>query len=264
MKRIFFWLILFLGAMVMGVLGHFLYWKFVVLPAEKPIRIFCYHKISYDSDLMSISPETFRAQLAELKNMGYYTVHLTDAYQYWRGEKDLPPGGIVLTFDDGYANNLSLGEPVLKEFDQTGTVFLIANRLLQWDLLDWDEVRTLQQKGWEIGSHSWSHIDLTIRPDFHGKVEIEKSRLDISNRSSQPVYWFAYPYGFWNEDTLRWVKKSGYLGAVTTRVGLATTKDDPYLLDRIPIIPSKLPVALDLRLRIWQAEAAEYVRWLGE
>lgn len=238
------------------------YWKLRILPASSMVPILCYHKISYDSDPMSISPERFETQLQELRKMGYYTIHLSEWYEYWeRGEK-LAPGALVITFDDGYQNNYSQAAPILKSTGNKATLFLIVKRQIQWDFLDWDEVRSLRQDGWEIGSHSWSHVDLTLRTDFHGEVEIRRSRLEIEKRSMGEVRWFAYPFGFWNEKTVEWVKNSGYDGAVTTHWGLADLATERYGLERIPVIPGFMPAGLDIRLRLLRAELAEFYRWI--
>lgn len=238
------------------------YWKFKILPASTMVPILCYHKISYDSDPMSVSPERFQTQLQELRKMGYYTIHLNEWYEYWKNGKKVALGALIITFDDGYQNNYSKAAPILKATGNKATLFLIVKRQIQWDFLDWDEVRALREDGWEIGSHSWSHVDLTQRPDFHGEVEIKRSRMEIEKRSLGDVRWFAYPFGFWSDETIEWVKSSGYDGAVTTRWGLADLTTERYVLERIPVIPSVMPAALDIRLRLLRAEFVEFYRWI--
>jgi len=54
----------------------------------------------------------------------------------------LPDGGIALTFDDGYVDNLTAGAPLLSEYNAPATMFLVAERLTQrrgywWDCLAW-------------------------------------------------------------------------------------------------------------------------------
>jgi Predicted xylanase/chitin deacetylase len=252
-----------LTVLVAVFVGLFCYWKMAILPMGQSIPILCYHKISEDADKMSISPERFRAQLAELKKMGYRTIHLEEAYGYWQSGESLPEGALVITFDDGYQDNLLLAEPILQEAGEKATVFLITKRVLRWDFLDWDEVRALQKAGWEMGSHSWSHVDLTARTNFHGEVEIRKSRLEIEKRSGGDAFWLAYPFGVWNEEAIRWAKESGYHGAVTTRIGFGGPEDGLFTLDRIPVIPNGLPAELDMRLRLLRAEGIEFFRWVS-
>ena len=247
-------------------LGLFTYWRMIVLPESGGVPVLSYHKISTDPDEMSITPERFTAQLKELRRAGYYTLHLSELADIWdRGERPAP-GALVITFDDGYQNNLSNAQPILAEQRYKATVFIIVNRLLQWDLLDWDEVRQLSAEGWEIGVHTWSHIDLTARPDYHGPLEVVQAKQEIARRIKGPVKWIAYPFGAWNYQVAEWVKKGGYQGAVTGRIGLGDPTDGReigfYNLDRIPVIPSRLPAPLDIRLRIFRAEVYEFSRWL--
>ncbi len=240
----------------------FSFWRTQVFSKNQAVPILCYHKISTDPDPMSISPERFKEQLVALKEMGYHSIGLKELGDLWELGKEPAPGSVVITFDDGYENNYSMAQPILEEQGFSATVFVIKNRNFRTDLLSWDEISELRGKGWGIGSHSWSHVDLAIRPDYHGEVEIKKSRLEIAKKSGGPVDWFAYPYGAWNERTLKWVQESGYQGAVTTRLGMAEKKDGVYQLDRISVTPSSFSARFDLRLRIYKAEMAEFFRWI--
>ncbi len=253
-----------IGIILFCLMGSILfsYWRIMIFPKSYGVPILCYHKISTDQEAMSISPERFREQLDALRKMGYHSISLKELGDLWAQGKDPLPRSLVITFDDGYENNYSMAQPILKEEGFSATVFIIVDRKFRTDLLEWSEITELRQEGWEIGSHSWSHVDLTIRPDYHGEVEIKKSRLEIAKRSGGEVGWFAYPYGALNEKTEKWVEKSGYQGAVTTRTGMADKTDGIYRLDRISITPNILPTAFSLKLRIFKAEVAEFFRWI--
>lgn len=254
---------LLIGITMIAISGTFGYWRMVVFPKENLVPIFCYHKISLDQEAMSVSPERFREQLDMLRAMGYYSISLKELGDLWEQGKNPEPGAIAITFDDGYQNNYSIARPILNEKGFSATVFVIVDRKFQDDLLQWDEIAALRKSGWEIGSHTWSHVDLAIRPDYHGEVEIKKSRLTIAKKSDGNVNWLAYPYGSWSERTAWWAKESGYQGAVTTRSGLASKKDGMYSLDRISMTPGVLPAPLDLRLRLLKAEVVEFLRWIS-
>jgi len=112
---------------------------------------------------------------------------------------------IVCTFDDGYNSVLQFGLSTLKRFGFTATVFVCTNQIgktNEWNPKDksnrkhmtLDELLTLKNEGWEIGSHGTNHISF-LRLDEN---EILKSATDSKNILSKhfgKISSFAYPYG---------------------------------------------------------------------
>jgi peptidoglycan/xylan/chitin deacetylase (PgdA/CDA1 family) len=69
----------------------------------------------------------------------------------------------VLTFDDGYANNLSVAAPVLAEFAFPATVFLATDYVGRGGMFWWDElqVRLADLDGQSLDVAGWGRVDLT-------------------------------------------------------------------------------------------------------
>src|SRR5262249_11242114 len=103
------------------------------------------------------SPATFRAQVAWLASHGYHGVTLDALLRYWRsaGWLALPRNPVVLSFDDGYPEDIDVALPVLR------TVHWPAVLNLQVGNLAPARVRTLIAAGWEIDAHTFTHPDLT-------------------------------------------------------------------------------------------------------
>lgn len=66
---------------------------------------------------MTISVDTFRAQIEALHEAGFKTVSLQQLYDYVHFGTELPEKPIVLTFDDGYFSNYEYAFPILQEYD---------------------------------------------------------------------------------------------------------------------------------------------------
>jgi len=81
------------------------------------------------------STDTFRAQM-ELVAGGYNPVGLDEALRFVRGEQDLPRRSVVVTFDDGYADNYEVAATVL---EQVGipAVFYVAVDCVEHAKLPW-------------------------------------------------------------------------------------------------------------------------------
>ena len=93
------------------------------------LRILCYHGVC-DDHLVGeswmpsyfVTKSAFEAQLQYLDRTAT-VLPLAEGVRRLR-EGALPPSAVCLTFDDGYANNLSLAAPLLERYGMTATVFL--------------------------------------------------------------------------------------------------------------------------------------------
>ena len=62
--------------------------------------------------------------------------------------------------------------------------------------MTWRAVRGLSmQEGFEIGSHTCSHVDLGVIPIDEGERELFESRKQLERELDMPIRLFAFPYG---------------------------------------------------------------------
>jgi peptidoglycan/xylan/chitin deacetylase (PgdA/CDA1 family)/glycosyltransferase involved in cell wall biosynthesis len=98
------------------------------------IRILYYHRIAAGHtapDLLGrslLAAAEFRKQLRHLKRF-YRVISLEDAAKALHSGGDLPSNAVVITFDDGYQDNLTVAVPVLREFGMPATFFVVAGAL---------------------------------------------------------------------------------------------------------------------------------------
>lgn len=91
------------------------------------------------------------------------------------------------------------------------------------------ELRTLAVQH-EVGSHTWSHVDLRRCDERRVREELARSKDYLERTLGQPVFGFAYPYGAYTLVSQRMAKECGYLFARTTIQGdLAFPPSNPYL-----------------------------------
>src|ERR1700693_1164005 len=76
----------------------------------------------------------------------------------------IPDRLVVLTFDDGTKSDIAYVAPLLKRY-RLGDSFYVTEGLREVkrddDALTWDEIRQLNDLGFEVGNHTESHPDLT-------------------------------------------------------------------------------------------------------
>ena len=176
------------------------------------------------------APATFRAQLRWLAGHGYRTVTLDELVRAWRGEGRLPARPVVLTFDDGYPQDVTTVLPLLSARGWRGVLNLqIGN-------LEPEHVWRLIAAGWEIDAHTFTHPDLTRVSAAQLRHEVLGSRRWIQGVFEQPVDFFCYPDGRFDPTVVAEVRRAGYLGAESELPGTASPTDGLYTLHRIEIL----------------------------
>ena len=226
-------------------------------PAPEGIPILEYHMVDEqehpDAREYNVPPADFSAQLDELQRQGYTTISLRDFLRAKKGLQQLPEKPIILTFDDGYENNYTTLLPMLEERGMKATVFMVTNDIGQPGYLTWDELRDMQQRGIEIGSHTANHQPLADMSSAEADDELRLSKLIMEWNRMSTIYVFSYPNGKYNEELPELLRKNEYLAAVTGDAGLNTFGTDPYLLQRTNIPRPRLGI-WEFRLRLWKTE----------
>lgn len=214
------------------------------------VPILAYHEVVADGEMYSIDPKQFEAQLNYLKQEGYHSVSLHDVFEAREGRGTLPDKPIVLTFDDGYEDNYTQALPLMEKYGFSGTVFIISSEPGEEEYLSWDEIRSMQDRHTEIGSHTVSHLALDEVPRAEKQQEIVDSKRVIEGQIGRPVEFLAYPFGAYDKDCFELLRDAGYRGACAGVPGYNLPDDrNPYRLKRVNI-PRPHFGLLEFKLRI--------------
>jgi len=185
-------------------------------PGQILAPILLYHQIGYSKikdNPYYVSPEEFEKQMNLLYAWGYRTITVRQLAIAIHNGAELPVKPIVLTFDDGNENVYTTAFPIMQKYGFVGTAYLVYNYVGAANFLNKDEIQELYNSGWEIGSHSISHMDLTKHPNRE-EDEIYESRRKLENLLGIPISTFAYPFGTYNDLTLFYMNNAGYIAAV--------------------------------------------------
>lgn len=168
--------------------------------------ILLYHHVSDDTPpSTSVTPERFEAHLNHLQNHGYQVVPLSRIIATLTAGDPLPARAVAITFDDAYRSVLTEAAPRLERRGWPYAVF-VSTDYLDGNLtgyLRWDELRSLEARGAEIGNHSRSHTHYVHRPPGES-AEAWRRRISADIRAAQarleaelrhPLAALAYPYG---------------------------------------------------------------------
>jgi peptidoglycan/xylan/chitin deacetylase (PgdA/CDA1 family) len=100
-----------------------------------------YHRVStlpVDPWGLAVTPRHFEEQLAVIREIGRPT-RLADLDSSLR-RRERPRSAVVVTFDDGYADNLHEARPLLKRYDIPATMFITTGPLSGKREFWWDEL----------------------------------------------------------------------------------------------------------------------------
>lgn len=168
-------------------------------------------KLSYG---MRIPPNIFREQLQLLKLNNYNTITFEQLEKYTNGVIELPFKPIILTFDDGWKDNMNAYN-ILKEFNYVGNFAIITNFIGKPSRLNETDIIEIS-KTMEISSHSQTHPNLTTLNIKNLKSEVAESKAMLEKLIGKKINTFIYPTGAFNKDVINEVKNNGYTFGVTT------------------------------------------------
>ena len=106
-------------------------------------------------------------------------------------------------FDDGRKGLLALGDEYLKSISRRSTIFVVPNFVKKMvpdherysEFLNYADIEKLIKLGFEIGSHSLTHCNLTETTGYRWKEEIIFSKKWLEDRFQIKVEKFSWPYG---------------------------------------------------------------------
>ena len=229
-----------------------------LLPEPEGFPILEYHQVT-DVPLdpffeqYNVPPAEFAAQLDYLRAEGYTTITLQDFMRVVHGKGQLPAKPIVLTFDDGYADNYSEMFPLLKSRDMKAVVYVITNMLGQKNYLTLEQLKDMQRYGIEIGSHTADHLPLTDLDRNTQLRQIRESKIFLEWSGLATIYSLSYPNGVFNADIEEILREENFLTAVTGEAGLNTLATNPYELYRVNIRKPRFGLT-EFKFRLWKAK----------
>jgi len=177
------------------------------LRAQYPIVILTHHLVSDRPHRMGIPTESFLRQVQFLQRH-YRIVSLSEAIELLKSGRVERPT-IVLTFDDGYADNFVSLRAVADETRIPLTLFIATrpveqHKEFQHDVefgihgalpLTWPQIHYWSAGNIEFGAHTRTHFDCGSREKAKLEDEIIGSRRDLEQHLGSSIEFFAFPFG---------------------------------------------------------------------
>lgn len=223
-----------------------------LLPKLKGVRVLMYHHVwPNTSDSLTVTPQQLEEHFSYLKIHNYRTIPVSLLIDSMYSNRPLPENVIIITFDDGYRNQIDFVEPLLKKYGFCACLFLVGEKVMsasdqandvKESYLSVERINKADRQYFEFGLHGYSHKALSqmTTEEFEADLILSKQVFSAMNISVAPV--FAYPYGDRSPDKEKMAQIKGIMQAcgikAAFRIGNSAVSfpvKDRYELKRIDI-----------------------------
>jgi peptidoglycan/xylan/chitin deacetylase (PgdA/CDA1 family) len=153
----------------------------------------------------------------------------------------VPEKSLVITFDDGWADNYTNMFPILKEYDLTATIFVITGSVGQKNYMRWNQLREMSEAGISIQSHTVSHKPLAQLSKAEIGYELEISKKTIEDHLGTQVNFLSLPHGVFNDKVMKMAQEAGYQAICTSEPRFSHEYKNLPVMKRINV-SDQLPI----------------------
>jgi peptidoglycan/xylan/chitin deacetylase (PgdA/CDA1 family) len=253
---------------------------------ERGFGILMYHRVAdwpagVPTPTSNVTPHRLRVQLEGLLSRGYEAWPLRKVIEFSAASRPIPSKIFVVTFDDGYENNLLAAAPILIELGVPATIFLATSFLdsdrpfpfdnwscagsprvpaSAWRSLTTRQCHELMSSGWiELGAHTHTHSAFAnsvdrFRPDLAESVDVLKREFGVRRPA------FSFPFGVTNNELINAAKQEGVACALTARSECIRPGADPFGWGRYSADDRDTVATLAAKLNGWYTPVAQVLR----
>ena len=161
---------------------------------------------------LGVPKEDFDAEMKWLYDNGYSSLTLGELYEHLATNTPFPKKSVVITLDDGYADNYYNAYPVLQKYGLHATVFMITGNINKPDYLTSAQIKEISDSGViSVEDHTVTHPEYINKMSYDAQYkELLDSKNALESITGKKVEYIAYPYGRYNADTIKAAQEIGY------------------------------------------------------
>ncbi|UCB48754.1 MAG: polysaccharide deacetylase family protein [Deltaproteobacteria bacterium] len=214
------------------------------------VPVLTYHHFGKDCTSPYCMPTAvFDRQMRYLKKKGYRVITLSELLNFVQYRHAIPKKSVVIAIDDGNKSAYEIAYPILRKYGYTATLFIYTDFVgVSEGAITWEQLREMKATGFEMGSHTKSHSDLTKQREGESdhtyaarvKSELLGSKRLLDKNLRQDTLYLAFPYGRYNETVLAISQQVGYKLGFSVRRGGNPFFSDPLRLKRDQILKREM------------------------
>lgn len=232
--------------------------------------VLCYHRVlpaanakTQEMPAYSVTPQQFSEQMALLREEGFTSVSLDEYCAAARGERELPERAVLVTFDDGYADNYLEALPVAQRFGVKLNLFICTGLVAgerpkafssfsaveqhslelfpqHWQPLSRRQLKEMAAAGVGFGFHSHTHQNLCTLSAAELDADASLGMEVFQQYLGRPARIFAFPYGHfgsYSQRALEILRDHGIEMFFSTELGRTPLEEGGEIFSRIVIHP---------------------------
>jgi peptidoglycan/xylan/chitin deacetylase (PgdA/CDA1 family) len=254
------------------------------------VPVLMYHHVGPHPGTVTVSPETFEAQMAQLARAGYQALAADAFLEFIEGRRRLSGRDVLITFDDGYLDNYVYAYPVLQRYGLKATIFAITGRVgdgparahagdgaplpptpdhrackaalaenrMDDVMLRWSEIEAMEASGTvEVHSHThshqrWDRMYADAAQRVHAvTADLASSREILAKRLGKDSRHLCWPWGYFEPAYQEAATRLGFRAQYTVERGVNVAGGDPRHIARI-VIKDRAGRWFAVRLCIYQ------------
>ena len=190
------------------------------LPTGPAVAVLGWHRIDTEGGSLALAPRIFARQMEILGecHQQFPVVHLDDVGTVLASGQPRARG-VVLTFDDAWADNHTHALGPLSRHGLPAMLYAPSRLLDRSGYMSRSQLQEMDAGGVTIGAHSRNHPDLRACSPHELECEVRGSKEDLEDLLGKPVTSFAYPTGLFDDKVVEAVRAAGFTSAITTRPG---------------------------------------------
>lgn len=232
--------------------------------SDRSVPVLMYHHVAPTDREINVYPDVFEDQLRVLSRKGWKTLTGDEFLGFLKNPSEAPKKCVLITFDDGFADNYVYAYPLLRKYGMRAMIFVATGFIADDDvkregfvplshdkawklaftdrrsesMCTWKELKEMQQSGAiDIQSHGHSHlIPQYIAQKKYQDVmdDLNAGKKALQERLSKDVRHLAWPKGCYDEQAIEIAGGLGYEALYTVDRG-SNTREDLKAVHRLPV-----------------------------
>jgi len=230
---------------------------------ERSVPVLMYHHVSPSGRELNIFPDFFEEQLNLIQRKGWQTLSGDEFLNCFQQAKT-PGKKVLITFDDGFADNYIYAYPLLKKYGMKALLFVTTSIIKDVDMprtnyiplphreawqmastercaevmCTWRELKEMEESGtFDVQAHGMTHNTPSLIKD--GKYDELKEDLlagkkTLEEKLSKEIHHLAWPKGVYDKQGIELALNMGFRALYTTERG-ANTQDNLTQIRRLPV-----------------------------
>lgn len=235
-------------------------------PGSAP-AVLCYHRVlpraggARRLPDYAVTPEQFAEQMAALAADGFTSLTLAEFQEIACGRRDLPERAVLITFDDGYADNYFVAWPIAQKFGLKINLFVCTGLVAEenvsafekfseceqtsreefpefWQSLSWKQISEMIRAGVGLGFHTHNHKNVARMQADDLVADINRGASLLHSRLALQPNAFAFPYGHYgsySNETIALLQQRGFEMFFTTELGRTPLEGSTGVFSRIVV-----------------------------